>query len=61
MKMILRTLLENQLSQNRSLQAEHGLSFLVETEDKKILFDCSAGKAARQNAKRMNVSLKDVY
>ena len=60
MKMILRTLLENQLSQNRSLQAEHGLSFLVETEDKKILFDCSAGKAARQNAKRMNVSLKDV-
>lgn len=58
--MVLRTLLENQLSQNRSLQAEHGLSFLVETEGKKILFDCGAGKAARQNAKKMNVSLKDV-
>lgn len=57
---ILRTLLENQLSQNRALTAEHGLSFLVETEGKKILFDCSAGKAARQNAKKMNVSLKDV-
>lgn len=57
---ILRTLLENQLSQNRALTAEHGLSFLVETEGKKILFDCSAGKAARQNAKKMNISLKDV-
>ncbi|MDE6212663.1 MAG: MBL fold metallo-hydrolase [Lachnospiraceae bacterium] len=57
---ILRTLLENQLSQNKALRAEHGLSFLVEMEGKKILFDCSAGKAARQNAKKMNVSLKDV-
>ena len=57
---ILRTLLENQLSQNRALRAEHGLSFLVETEGKKILFDCSAGKAARRNAGKMNVSLKDV-
>lgn len=57
---VLRTLLENQLSQNKALQAEHGLSFLVETEGKKILFDCSAGKAARHNAGKMNVSLKDV-
>ncbi len=37
---ILRTLLENNLSRNRALVAEHGLSFLVETDDKKILFDC---------------------
>lgn len=57
---ILRTLLENQLSQNRALTAEHGLSFLIEAGGKKILFDCSAGKAARRNAGKMNVSLKDV-
>lgn len=57
---VLRTLLDNQLSQNRALIAEHGLSFLVETGNKKILFDCSAGKAARRNAKKMNVSLKNV-
>lgn len=57
---ILRTLLENNLSRNRALTAEHGLSFLVETGDKKILFDCSAGKAARKNAEKMHVSLKDV-
>ena len=57
---ILRTLLENNLSRNRSLTAEHGLSFLVEAGDKKILFDCSAGKAARKNAEKMHVSLKDV-
>ena len=57
---ILRTLLENNLSRNRALVAEHGLSFLVETGNKKILFDCSAGKAARKNAEKMHVSLKDV-
>lgn len=56
----LRTLLENNLSRNRSLTAEHGLSFLVETGNKKILFDCSAGKAARRNAEKMHVSLKNV-
>ena len=57
---VLRTLLENNLSKNRSLAAEHGLSFLVETERLKILFDCSAGSAARENAGKMNVSLEDV-
>ena len=56
---VLRTLLENSLSRNRALTAEHGLSFLVETGGKKILFDCGAGKAARKNAEKMHVSLKD--
>lgn len=56
---VLRTLLENNLSKNRALIAEHGLSFMVETEDAKILFDCSAGSAARKNAEKMNVSLAD--
>lgn len=51
---ILRTLLENNLSQNKALTAGHGLSFLVETERTKILFDCSAGSAARENAAKMN-------
>lgn len=57
--MVLRTLLENNLSQNKALIAEHGLSFMVETEKIKILFDCSAGSAARKNAKKMHVPLKD--
>lgn len=57
---ILRTLLENNLSKNRALIAEHGLSFMVETEYVKILFDCSAGSAAGKNARKMNVSLTDV-
>ena len=30
---ILRTLLENNLSRNRALTAEHGLSFLVEADE----------------------------
>lgn len=57
--MVLRTLLENNFSQNRALIAEHGLSFMVETAQVKILFDCSAGSAARKNAGKMNVSLTD--
>ncbi|MDE5719103.1 MAG: MBL fold metallo-hydrolase [Lachnospiraceae bacterium] len=57
---ILRTLLENNLSRNRALTAEHGLSFLVETGGKKLLFDCGAGKTARKNAEKMHVALKDV-
>lgn len=57
---VLRTLLENNLSQNKALIAEHGLSFMVETEKVKILFDCSAGSAARKNAEKMHVSLADV-
>lgn len=57
---VLRTLLENNLSRNRALVAEHGLSFLVETGKKKILFDCGAGKSARKNAEKMHVSLKVV-
>lgn len=57
---VLRTLLENNLSRNRALVAEHGLSFMVETERVKILFDCSGSSAARKNAGRMNVSLADV-
>ncbi len=56
---VLRTLLENNLSQNRALIAEHGLSFMVETEDVKILFDCGAGSAAGKNSVKMNVSLRD--
>ena len=56
---VLRTLLENNLSRNRALIAEHGLSFMVETKKAKILFDCSAGSAARKNAEKMNVSLTD--
>lgn len=58
--MILRTLLENNLSRNRALTAEHGLSFLVETGGRKILFDCGAGETARKNAVKMHVCLKDV-
>lgn len=51
------TLLENSLSKNESLKAEHGLSFYVEMNKKRILFDASAGSAAAENAKKLHVSL----
>ena len=56
----IKTLLENRLSQNKALHAEHGLSFYIEYKNKKILFDCSAGGAFLENAEKMNVDPKTV-
>lgn len=56
----IKTLLENRISQNRFLKAQHGLSFLVEYEDTTILFDCGATEAALYNARKMNVDLAKI-
>lgn len=40
------------------LLAEHGLSFLIETERNKILFDTGQGLALRHNTEKLNVDLK---
>ena len=40
------TVMDNKRGEQKSLIAEHGLSFLVETEKSQILFDFGAGKAA---------------
>ncbi len=56
----IKTLLENSLSQNLALKAEHGLSFFIEKDGKKILFDCSSGGAALYNAQKMNVNLQEL-
>ena len=47
------TVMDNRRGEQKSLTAEHGLSFLVETEKSRILFDFGAGKAAYDNACNM--------
>lgn len=51
-------LVENNLSENKALRAEHGLSFFVETDKHKILFDCGPSDVVLHNARYLGVDLK---
>lgn len=42
----------------RGLIAEHGLSLLIETDNKRILFDMGQSFAFTYNAEKMNISLE---
>ena len=54
------TIMDNKRGEHKALVAEHGLSFLVETEKSKILFDFGAGKSACENAVRLNIGLENI-
>ena len=54
------TCLVNNFSKNKDLIDEHGLSFYIEKDTKKILFDTGLGKALFYNAKILNIDLKDI-
>ena len=51
------TLVENQTGARKGLEAEHGLSFVVDADGVRILFDCGAGRAAAKNCRLLNVAL----
>lgn len=44
----------------RGLSAQHGLSFFIEANDKKILFDVGANSMFLENALKMNIEIADV-
>ena len=54
------TCLVNNFSKNKDLIDEHGLSFYIEKDTKKILFDTGLGKALFYNAKILNIDLKNI-
>ena len=56
----IRTLMENLSSEHKSLIAEHGLSFYIETEKVKILFDFGAGANTWENASKLNIPLDEI-
>ncbi|ONI41686.1 hypothetical protein AN639_10080 [Candidatus Epulonipiscium fishelsonii] len=58
--MLIKTLIENNPSQNKSLYNEHGLSFYIEYNNLRILFDCGATKNASLNAIKMNIDLEKI-
>ena len=53
-------LIENTKPEGSRLIAEHGMSFLVETEQTKFIFDCGHTGAAFDNAKALGVDLSDI-
>ena len=50
-------LMENKASANRALVNEHGLSLLLESDGRRILFDCGQGAHFIDNAHRLGISL----
>lgn len=46
-------LMDNQHSEHKALAAEHGLSYLLERDGRRILFDCGSGDGAWRNARRL--------
>ncbi len=53
----LMNLVENNMSENKALRAEHGLSFFVEGDNFKFLFDCGPSDAILHNARYLGVRL----
>jgi 7,8-dihydropterin-6-yl-methyl-4-(beta-D-ribofuranosyl)aminobenzene 5'-phosphate synthase len=56
----LTVLLDNNTLTDRYFNGEPGLSFLLETARKKILFDTGYSDAFLRNAERMHISLRDL-
>ena len=54
------TCLVNNFSKNKDLIDEHGLSFFIEKDSINILFDTGLGKALFNNAKTLNIDLKNI-
>lgn len=53
-------LMDNKLSANSALKAEHGLSFLVEKDQFRVLFDCGAGELTWYNAHRLGKDISSL-
>lgn len=51
------TLLENSIGEHLGLQCEHGLSFFVEANNKKIIFDTGQSRMFMDNAEKLQVDV----
>ncbi|MDO5416173.1 MAG: MBL fold metallo-hydrolase [Lachnospiraceae bacterium] len=58
MKLI--TIMDNVPGAHKALRTEHGLSFYVETESVRILFDFGAGENALYNAGKLGIHLEEI-
>ena len=58
--MKLTTLIENNVGKQEDLYAEHGLSIYIEVDEKKFLFDTGQSGNFIENAKKLNIDLKNL-
>jgi len=58
--MKLTVLTDNNLLQSKNFLGEHGLSFYIEDEDKKILFDTGYSDVFLRNASKMGINLLEL-
>lgn len=54
------TLIENKKGEHLGLQNEHGLSFFVEIDNKKILFDSGQSDNFLNNARKLDINLSQI-
>ena len=50
------TLMENQPGARKGLTAEHGLSFLIDVDGRRILFDCGSGEGILRNMRLLGAA-----
>ncbi len=60
MKLKITTLIENRSDLDHDLKNEHGLSMLIQTKGCTILFDTAQTGAFIENAKKLNIELKQI-
>lgn len=60
MKTRIVTLIENSQGEHLALKTEHGISFYIETNQQKILFDTGQSGAFIENAEKLGINLKDL-
>lgn len=53
-------IMENKNTENKALIAEHGLSFLIQTEKCEFIFDCGSGKNTKHNAEKLNIDIATI-
>lgn len=59
-KLKITTLVENTAGEHHALVSEHGISFLVEKDDRKILFDTGQSDAFLYNAMQLNIDMSKI-
>lgn len=58
MSLKITTLIENSQGEHLGLKTEHGISFYIEKDDTRLLFDSGESDAFIYNANRLNIDLK---
>lgn len=54
------TVMDNQTSDHKALKAQHGLSFYIQKDNTKLLFDFGSGPEMWENGKRLHVPFEQI-